>query len=137
MAQDVAALARRWFEEVWNKGRREAIDEMWDENCVAHGLLDGGADIQGRDAFKALQTRLRGAFPDLHIEVEDVIADGDRTAMRICCTGTHLGDHLGIPPTGKKVAFTGMTIARWRDGKIVEGWNNVDMAGMMRQIGGV
>jgi predicted ester cyclase len=74
-------------------------------------------------------------FPDLRVTVEEVIAEGDLTAARLSVTGTHEGDHLGVAPTGRRVSFTGMTFTRWRDGKIVEGWNNVDIPGLMKQIG--
>jgi predicted ester cyclase len=71
----------------------------------------------------------------MQITVEDIISSGDRTAVRFCGEGTHTGHHLGIKATNRKVTFTGMTFTLWRDGKIAEGWNNVDIAGMMAQIG--
>jgi predicted ester cyclase len=137
MLHDNAALTRRWFEEVWTKGRGEAIDEMMAHDVVAHGLGEGGSDIVGSVAFKVFHEQFMGAFPDMRITVEDVIADGDRTACRFRGTATHTGGHLGVEPTGKTVTFTGMSFTRWRDGKIVEGWNNVDIPGILQQIGAV
>lgn len=135
MDYDNKALVRRWFEEVWDKGRAEAIDEMFARDGLAHGLGEGGATLQGTDAFKAFHARFKGAFPDLRVHIEDLLSEGDLTATRFTCTGTHTGDQLGIAPTNRPVRFTGMTFARWKDGKITEGWNEVDLPGLMRQVG--
>ena len=131
---DPESLIRRWFEEVWNKKRPEAIDEMFGEKCVAHGLDEGGAERVGPEGFKPFHATFCGAFPDLHITVEEVLVDGDRTAARFSGFGTHQGDTLGVPATGKRVTFTGMTMTHWKDGKIVEGWNNVDIMGILKQV---
>jgi len=135
MAGDNAALTRRWFEEVWNKGRVEAIDEMFSPEGLAHGLAEGGGAMRGPAAFKAFHAQFRGAFPDMLVTVEDVLSEGDKTAARFSGQATHSGDHLGVPATGKRVTFTGMTFIRWKDGQIAEGWNNVDLAGLFKQIG--
>ena len=135
MPADYEALTHRWFEEVWNKGRAEVIDEMMAEDVVAHGLGEGGGDIVGTSAFKAFHAQFKGAFPDMHITVEDVISAGDRSACRFSGTGTHTGGHLGMEATGRRVTFTGVAFTRWRDGKVVEVWNNGDIAGIMQQIG--
>ena len=91
--------------------------------------------MRGADGFKPFQAQFVGAFPDLHITLEQVIAEGDLCACRFSGTGTHTGDHLGFRPTGKPVRFTGMTITRWHHGRIVEAWNNVDVPGILQQIG--
>jgi steroid delta-isomerase-like uncharacterized protein len=134
MSKDIRHLARVWFEEVWNKQRTDAIDELWDPNCVAHGLGAGGADVSGTQAFKELHRAYLGAFPDLKVHVEDVITEGDRTAIRFTCTGTHQGEMFGVAATGREARFTGISIARWKDGRIVEGWNNIDFHAMLQQI---
>lgn len=131
------ALVRKWFEEVWNQGRVEAIEEMMAADCVAHGLELGGSDLHGHDGFKSVHALFRGAFPDIHITVEEVIVSGDMTAARFLGWATHAGDQLGVAATNKRVTFTGMNFARWRDGKIVEGWNNVDMLGLLKQVGAI
>ncbi|HEU4751475.1 MAG TPA: ester cyclase, partial [Armatimonadota bacterium] len=123
-------------EEVWNQKRSEVIDEMWAPCAVAHGLGEAGQDLSGVEGFKALHRKFLSAFPDLHIEVDDVVAEGDRTAARYTCTGTHQGGTLGIPATGRRVRFTGMSFTVWKDGRIVEGWNNVDFASMLQQLQG-
>jgi steroid delta-isomerase-like uncharacterized protein len=135
MSTENEALARRWFEEVWNQGRVEAIDALFAADGVAHGLGADGGDTRGTEEFKAFHAKFRRAFPDMHVTVEDVIASGERTAIRFSVQGTHTGDSLGIAPTQKRVAFTGMTFARWRNGQIVEGWNNIDFASLFAQLG--
>lgn len=132
MSAENKALIRRWFEEVWNKGRVAAIDEMFAVDGVAHGL---GADMHGAAAFKPFHAAFRDAFPDLRIEVEDMIAEGDKVAYRFSVTGTHRGHGLGFPATDKPARFTGMGVVRVQNGKIVEGWNNFDQLGMLQQLG--
>lgn len=129
-------LLRRWFEEVWNKKREQAIDEMLTEDCVAYGLPDPDAVLRGPGQFKVLHRNFCGAFPDLHITVEDVIASGDRVAARWRATGTHLGAHLGFPPTGKKVSLDGASIGVVRDGRIREAWNMMDMGHFFESLRG-
>ena len=131
-----AALVRRWFEEVWNKGRAEAIDEMFAEDGIAHGLADEtGAPLRGPAGFKPFFQRFREAFPDVEVSVDDAISEGDRVAARCTVRGRHRGDTLGFAATHQPVEFTGMTFARVRDGKIVEAWNNFDFMAMFQQLG--
>jgi steroid delta-isomerase-like uncharacterized protein len=137
MAAENEQLVRRWFEEVWNKGRLEAIDELLAKDVIAHGLGPGGSDLQGREGFKTFYTRFKGAFPDIQITVEDVIAEGDRAAARYSGRATHSGDHLGIAATQRPVTFTGMSFVRCRRGQIAEGWNNFDLLGMLHQVGAI
>ena len=137
MSKENIALIHRWFEEVWNKGRAEAIEEMFAADGIAYGLGEAGIDVHGPAAFKPFFERLRGAFPELKITIEDTLAEGDKVAARWSATMTHQGDHLGIAATGRKAAVTGMSIVRIRDGKIVEAWNNWDMLGLMQQIGAI
>jgi steroid delta-isomerase-like uncharacterized protein len=135
-ASDNAALIRRWFEEVWNKGREEAIDELFDEEGVAHGLADeGGAPLRGASGFKPFFRRFREAFPGIEVVVDDAISEGDRVAARCTVRGRHEGDKLGFAATGRPVEFTGMTFVRVRDGKIIEAWNNFDFTSMFQQLG--
>jgi steroid delta-isomerase-like uncharacterized protein len=133
---DLGAFIRRWFEEVWNKGRAEAIDEMFAEDGIAHGLADEtGAQLRGPNDFKPFFYRFRGAFPDIQVIVEDTIAEGDRVAARCRLRATHAGDTLGFAATQKPLEITGISIVRVRDGKIVEAWNNFDFMTMRQQLG--
>jgi predicted ester cyclase len=86
---------------------------------------------------KQLFGMLRGAFPDLHAEIQDQTADGDKVWTRKTFKGTHRGDFMGIPPTGKEVAWDVIDIVRMRDGQFIEHWNVVDAMGLMAQLGAV
>ena len=133
---DNAALVRRWFEEVWNRGRAEAIDEMFAEEGVAHGLADeSGAELRGPAHFRVFHRKFRDAFPDIEVVVEDTVSEGDKVAARCTVRGRHRGDSLGFKATDSPVEFTGMTFVRVRDGKIVEAWNNFDFMSMFQQLG--
>ena len=133
---DGAAFMRRWFEEVWNKGREEAIDEMFAEEGVANGLVDeSGQPLRGPAGFKPFFRKFREAFPEIEVVVEDAIAEGDRVAARCTVRGRHRGDSLGFKATDSPVEFTGMTFVRISDGKIVEAWNNFDFMTMFQQLG--
>jgi steroid delta-isomerase-like uncharacterized protein len=135
-ASDNVALVRRWFEEVWNKGREEAIDELFDEEGVAHGLADeSGAPLRGASGFKPFFRKFREAFPEIEVVVEDTVSEGDKVAARCTVRGQHRGDTLGFKATNSPVEFTGMTFARISDGKIVEAWNNFDFMSMFQQLG--
>ena len=134
MATERVAFVTTWFDEVWKKGRLSAIDELLSEDATMHGLGEAGADVTGPEAFKPFVERLRGAFPDIEVKIEQTIEEGDLIASRWVATMTHQGDHLGVPASGKKVSVTGMSIARIRDGKMVEGWNNWDMLSLMQQV---
>jgi len=134
MATERAAFMTTWFDEVWNNGRLDAIEELFAEDGVMHGLGEAGGDVTGPAAFRPFVERLRGAFPDIEVKVELVIDDGEHIASRWVATMTHKGDHLGVPASGKRVSVTGMSMARLRDGKMVEGWNNWDMLALMQQV---
>ena len=136
MSEQNKALVRRWFEEVWNKGRSEAIDEMFAADGIAHGLSDDAeVPMQGPADFKPFHAAFRGAFPDVDIIVEDLIAEGDKVAARCSVRGKHTGDHLGVAASNAPVEFSGIAIVRINNGKIVEAWNNFDFLKMNKQIG--
>jgi steroid delta-isomerase-like uncharacterized protein len=126
-------LGPRWFEEVWNKARREAIAEMMASSAVIH---EGAMITIGFEGFYPFYDRIRSAFPEMHIAVDDTIAENDKLVVRWSCTCKHTGDGLGFPATGRTAAFTGITILRIAEGKIVEGWQNWDMLGLIEQLQG-
>ena len=129
-------VLHRWFEEVWNKKREEAIDELFDEQGVAHGLADvAGGALRGPEGFKPFFRSFREAFPGIEVVVEDTVAEGDRVAARCTVRGQHRGDTLGIKATDNPVEFDGICIVRIREGKIVEAWNNFDFMSMFQQLG--
>jgi steroid delta-isomerase-like uncharacterized protein len=136
MSDENNALIRRWFEEVWNKGREEAIDEMFAEDGIAHGLSDeGGEPLRGATGFRPFFQKFRAAFPDIEVVVEDTVSEGDKIAARCRVRGKHQSDSLGFAATQQPMEITGITIVRVRDGKIVEAWNNFDFMSMFRQLG--
>lgn len=129
-------LLRRWFEEVWNQKREAAINELLAPDCVAYGLPDPDAVLRGPEAFKVLWRNFVTAFPDVHIDVLDVIAAGDRAAARWRAAGTHLGDGLGFPPTGKSITIDGSTIMVMDRDRIKEGWNTMDLGHLFEVLRG-
>lgn len=129
------ALVERWFEEVWNQGQTATIDEVLTGGTVFYGLTSNGDATRGPDGFKPFFHRLRAAFPDIRITVDDVVTEGDKVAARWTATMTHTGDALGFPATHRPVQISGMCFSRLEGGKLVEGWNNWDEMGMMRQLG--
>ncbi len=128
-------LMRRWFQEVWNEGNRQTVFDLLSADAIGHGQLEDGSEIRGPEQFLPLVERLRGAFPDIKIAVDDAFGAGDKVVVRWSATMTHGGDHLGMPATDKPVQLTGITIARILDKHIVEGWDNWDQLGMLKQIG--
>jgi steroid delta-isomerase-like uncharacterized protein len=133
MSTENKTLVRRWFEEVWNKGRAAAIDEMLASDTVIHGL--GNDDLHGPTDFKRFHAAYRQAYPDVTIQIDDLVAEGDMVAVRWTASGTHRGEGLGFPATNKHVRFSGMVFVRVEQGKLVEGWNNFDQLGMLQQLG--
>jgi predicted ester cyclase len=127
------AEQRRVWEEVFNKGDMSVADEAIAPNYVYQGLM--GIESKGPEGFKQMVTMFRTAFPDLHVEVEDMIAEGDKVVSHYTMMGTHKGDLMGIAPTGKKVKFSGMVLVRWVGGKEVEAKGVGDMLAMFQQMG--
>ena len=136
MSEENKQLVRRWFDEVWNNGRADAIEEMFDENGIAHGLGDDPSNpIRGPRDFRPFHTIFREAFPNMNIIVEDMIAEGDKVAARCSVRAKHEGEFLGRAATQSPVDFSGMTIVRIAGGKIVEAWNNFDFIVLHKQVG--
>jgi steroid delta-isomerase-like uncharacterized protein len=129
------ALMRRWFEEVWNQGRPDAVREMMSEECINHGLSGDPAEpLRGASGFMPFHTQFRDAFPNIEVVVEDTIAEGDKVVARCSVRGKHEGDSLGMKATGATVDFDGIGIARVKDGMFVESWNSFDFARMYKQL---
>lgn len=128
-------LMRRWFREVWNERRTQTILDLMAPDGIAFGELEDGSPLHGPAEFVPFAERILGAFPDINMVVEDAFGADDRVVVRWSATMTHRGDHLGMPATGKRVRLTGMSIARIRDKKIIEGWDSWDQLGMLKQIG--
>ena len=135
-AEQNKALARRVLEEMFNKGNLDVTDELLAPDYVDHDPAMP-EDIHGPEGFKQYVGAYRSAFSDLHIEIEEQIAEGDKVVTRWTGTGTHDGELAGIAPTGKWVTLPGMEIVRISSGKLVEGWEGYDSMNMMRQLGAI
>ncbi len=134
---DNVALMKRWFDEVWNQGRIETISELMAEDAIASGQGGSGVGLRGPAEFIPFVQRLRAAFPDIHIAVEDAFGEGEKVVVRWSADMTHTGADLGIAASQRKVHLTGITIAQIQKGKIVSGWDNWDQFAMMSQIGAI
>ena len=133
-AEENKALARRVLEEMFNKGNLDLADELIAPDYVDHDPAMP-EDINGPEGFKEYVSAYRTAFPNLHIQIEDQIAEGDKVVTRWTGTGTHEGQLAGIAPTHNRVTLPGMEIVRVSDGKLIEGWEGYDSMTMMRQLG--
>jgi len=128
-------LLRRMVEEVLNRKNLAAIPEFVADNYVDHSApADDPASIE---AFVAARIRRNTAFPDWHVVLDDLIAEGDKVVARATGRGTHLGPFMGIAPTGKFVTTTWITIYRILDGKLAEHWINSDNLGLLQQLDAV
>lgn len=135
MSEQNKALARRGTEEVWNQGKLAVIDELVASNATYHDPNVPGGKFTGPEGLKQFVQIYRNAFPDVHITIQDQIAEGDKVVNRWTATGTHKGDLMGIKPTNKFSTVTGVDIERYQNGKVVESWANYDMFGMLQQLG--
>ena len=133
-AEENKALVSRFVEEFWNEGNISAADELMAVDAEIHMPTGEMVDLAGLKSFAGT---FRGSFPDWHSTVEELIAEGDRVAELWTGRGTHRGELQGIPPTGKRVEVPGSVFYRIVDGKIVEFRGQLDMMGLMRQLGAI
>jgi steroid delta-isomerase-like uncharacterized protein len=133
-AEENKAIVLRYWEEVANKGNLDIIEEICAPDYVCY---EADQDVRGPEGVRQFILMLREAFPDLHVTVEDVIAEGDKIVQRWTGRGTHQGELMGIPPTGNQVCVAGITISRFEGGKVAEEWEVYDMMGMMQQLDAV
>jgi steroid delta-isomerase-like uncharacterized protein len=136
MSAENKALVRRWIKEIWNKGNLAVADEIVATNYVNN---DSAAPMpeSGREGFKKHVTTYRTAFPDLKLSIDDIVSDGNKVTVRWTARGTHKGTLLGIQPTGKGIATTGISVVRLVGGKVAEQWVTWDTLGMMQQFGAI
>jgi steroid delta-isomerase-like uncharacterized protein len=125
-------IANAVFPPAWNEGDFDPADKY-----IAADIVDHFDHSQGIESFKGVIKMFRRAFPDVCLTVIDAIAEGDKVVHRWAMTGTHRGEFMGIHPTGKKLTWTGITIVRFVNGKIVERGANVDVLGILQQLGAV
>jgi steroid delta-isomerase-like uncharacterized protein len=134
MSEANKLLLNRWFEQVWNQKSEAAIDEMFNRQGKSHGFPDADSVLVGPEAFKAVHRTFCGAFPDVHVDVEEIVTEGDRVAVRWRVAMTHLGDHLGFPASHKKETLAGSTFAIVKGNQIIEGWNYMDLQALMQKL---
>jgi steroid delta-isomerase-like uncharacterized protein len=127
-------VVRCFYEELWNRGNLDAADKVVAEDYIRHDLRPGDAP-PGPAGQKAVAEKFRSAFPDLHLEVEAIVADGDLVVARWTMTGTHSGAWGDIAPTGRQIRFSGVNFFRIVEGKIAEIWNLRDDLGLREQLG--
>lgn len=127
------AISRRCVEEIWNQRNLDLLDELVAADFVYHDPAN--PMIRDLAGYKLFMGACYAAFPDLQFIIEDMLAEGDKVVVRWTFQGTHQGELIGIPPTGKQVAYTGILFNRLADGKLVETWVSMDIIGMLRQLG--
>jgi steroid delta-isomerase-like uncharacterized protein len=134
VSEENKALIQRFVEEAFNKGNVDVANEVYASTFITHDPSIPFGDGSPEQVKQFVNTYL-SAFPDGHTTVEDLISDGEKVAYRWTFRGTHQGELMGIPPTGKQVTITGITINRVSRGKVEEQWNNFDQLGMLQQLG--
>lgn len=128
------ALIRVSWEKVMNRGNLKEAEKVFSPDYVYHP--PGSPDLRGlEEGVRKPVSLMREGFPDIHFTVLDMIAEGDLVVHRWEATGTHLGEFMGIPPTGKKVVMTGIVLSRIEEGKIIEDWAHSDRLGLLQQLG--
>ena len=127
------ALVRRVVEETWNNKNLSVIDEFLSPDYIHHSLPPGMP--RNRDGYKQMVRMHHSAFPDFHLTIEDIGAEGDKVVLRFYWSGTHEGEFMGMAPTGKKVKVTAICMHRIEDGKEMEQWAEANSMGLMQQLG--
>lgn len=132
--QENKEFARRWNEEIWGQQNLAVIDDFVAEEFVGHDP-SRPEPVRGPEGVREVVEMLFSAFPDTEVDLEEVVAEGDRIAMRITASGTHEGEFMGIEPTGEETEVSVMTFHQIEDGKAVKEWQIVDTLGMLQQLG--
>jgi steroid delta-isomerase-like uncharacterized protein len=132
--EEIKAIARRWVEDVWGKADMAAVEQLAHPDItVAYPMLP--ETVHGLEAFKQLLAQYQTALPDLQTSLDELIAEGNKVVARWTFTGTPRGAFGPIPATGKSVRWTGISICRIADGKVIEDRGEEDALGLMRQLG--
>lgn len=125
-------IVRRFMEEAWNLGDEGALERYLHPRVVQHGSAN--QQPLGPEGSRRFIQEMREAFPDMHFDLEDVVAEGDRVVVRWSGEGTHQGPLLGLPPSGRSVELEGMSEHRLKNGRIAETWTQWDTLGVLRQL---
>jgi steroid delta-isomerase-like uncharacterized protein len=131
---DLKATMQRIYDEMFNQGNLDVIDELLADDFVEHQELPPGIP-QGKGAPRAYTEMFRSAFPDFHMAVEEMLQDGNKVITRVNVSGTHRGEFMGIPPTNNKFDVSAIDIVEFRDGQAIGHWGVMEEARMMQQLG--
>jgi len=137
MSEKNKTVLRRYVEEIWNEGRFDQFDEYIAHDLAGHIVAEGGPQTLDPETMQQRIVAVRRAFPDFSLVADDEMAVDDKVIARWTMSGTHQGEFLGIPATGRKAAWTGISIFRLNGDKIVEFWTQMDAVGLMRQLGAI
>jgi steroid delta-isomerase-like uncharacterized protein len=127
-------LVQRWFDEVWNQGNAATIHELYPPEGKAFGFPNPTSTLTGPSAFAAAHRDFNDAFSNIHVVLDELIAEDDKVAVRWTATLTHTGDNLGFAATGRTVTLPGSTFVHIRNGKITDGWNHLDFTLVLQDL---
>ncbi|MFP3853750.1 MAG: ester cyclase [Anaerolineales bacterium] len=132
--EEIKSLVQQATQEIWGERNADVADKYYTADHLRHDPTQP-EPIEGVDAMKARLRTLFNAFPDAQVDVKDMVVEGNTFANRWVMTGTHEGEFNGIPATGKPVRMSGMSLGKVRDGKIAEVWDELNIVGLMQQLG--
>lgn len=135
MQKEPKSDIRRQVEAFWNSGKLALVRDLFAPHYTHHDPHN--PDVRDLESYTRWLRAIRAAFPDLRMQIEDVITEGEKVVLRWTVQGTHTGAYMGLMPTGQKMVFSGMNVYHMHDGKITESWFNYDTVGMMQQLGGL
>lgn len=128
------AVVRRVVEEMWNRGDPAAVEDLIHEDLVEHGAF--GGETGGREDARRTVAGFRAAFPDLVLEIGDMVGEGEHVVLRWSGAGTHEGPFMGVPPSGNRVQIEGIDLYRVAGGQVIEHWGYPDVVRLVEQLGG-
>jgi predicted ester cyclase len=134
MSEASILIATEWFEQVWNQQDEAAIDRLFHPTGKCYGFPDPDTALDGPEAFKVAHRTFVGAFRDIHVEILDIVAEGDHVDIRWKATMTHTGDDLGFAATGRSASLSGSSFIIISGNQITEGWNHMDLQAMFEKL---
>ncbi len=123
-----STISYRWFQEVWNEGREDLIDDLMSQKSIVHGIAEGQS--KGAEGFKSFYRNFKDQFSGIRVEIQEALSQDNLECALTHVTATH-------KETGKKVSFSGLCMVRFEEGKIAEAWNHYDFLSMHQQLGRV
>jgi predicted ester cyclase len=133
IGKPITDLVERFYRDAWNRSIDASVDELLQDDFVIRGSL--GDEAVGPEGFRAYRDKVQSAFSDFHVDVQEIVAEGDRAAVRIRCTGRHDGELFGIAPTGVQIAYPAAAFFHARDGRLRAAWVLGDIDALRKQLG--